>query len=274
MHPERREKLDSVRVDRLGRHPLSVKIYGEPNPPEELMSSIERHGLLQPLIVNVYGHGYQLLAGNTRAEAWYRLWQQKRIKSAWMPCRILHLAPLEAERLVIESNRQREKTAGQKARESAELARIESELAAERMLRGKDNPRRSRRLRSGKTVDIVAEKTGQSNRTVEKQIAIVTKADEGDPVAQEALSKLDRNETSVTAAYREVAPFRRTPEKPRMSDLLRSVRNLECLAETLPGLLADSADKQERSAAIERMRRAIGTLSEAAGTLKKGHLAA
>ncbi len=43
MHPERRQKLETVKCDRLTAHPLSVKIYGKPNPFEELLTSIATH---------------------------------------------------------------------------------------------------------------------------------------------------------------------------------------------------------------------------------------
>src|SRR5487761_1751788 len=125
MHPERRQKLESVKCDNLFAHPLSVKIYGKPKPSKELLDSIVKHGLLQPIIINDYRDGsYEILAGNTRAAAWRMLWEQKRIKSAWIPCRIMHLSPLEGERLIIESNRQRVKTKGMLTRETAALVRI------------------------------------------------------------------------------------------------------------------------------------------------------
>src|SRR5947208_9853441 len=85
MHPERRIKLDSIRVDNLPPHPLSVKMYGKPKPSEELLTSIATVGLLQPLVVNVYDDGsYALVSGSTRAEAWRILLEQGRVKTKWM----------------------------------------------------------------------------------------------------------------------------------------------------------------------------------------------
>ena len=93
MHPERRTVIDSIPVDNLPPHPLSVKIYGKPKPSEELLASIAEVGLLQPLIANNYGDGsYELLVGNTRAEAWRILLKQGKIKTKWIPCRFVRLS--------------------------------------------------------------------------------------------------------------------------------------------------------------------------------------
>ena len=88
-------------------HPLSVRVYGKPRPSQELMESLEKVGMLQPLVVaEREGDGpYEVLAGNTRAAAWRGLWEQKRVESPQMPCRFVRLSSIEAEQLVIESNR-------------------------------------------------------------------------------------------------------------------------------------------------------------------------
>jgi hypothetical protein len=52
MHPERRVTLESVGFDQIAPHPLSLKVYGKPEPTAELLRSIEEIGLLQPLIIN------------------------------------------------------------------------------------------------------------------------------------------------------------------------------------------------------------------------------
>jgi hypothetical protein len=45
MHPERRQKLETVKCDHLAADPLSVKLYGKPNPSKELLDGIVKHGL-------------------------------------------------------------------------------------------------------------------------------------------------------------------------------------------------------------------------------------
>jgi ParB-like chromosome segregation protein Spo0J len=202
MHLERRMKHDSVRYHDIKPHPLCVKVYGKPKPSPELLTSIEKVGMLQPVIVNKTMEGRYLLAGATRREAWEVLYKQGRVKSAWMPCRFVSLPPLEAERIIIESNRQRVKTKAQVAREASELLRIERALGQLRMKAGKPNPRE--KLPTGRARDVVGKVLGVSGKTVEKMAAVAEKADEGIPAARAAMEALDKNEISVDAAFREV----------------------------------------------------------------------
>lgn len=169
------------------------------------------------------------------------LWEQKRIKSKWIPCRILHLPPLEAARLVIESNRQRVKTAGQKARESNELLRIYA---------------LTQDVKSAKAR--IARETKQGFRTVDKQIMIVTEAEARNAVAQKALAELDKNQTSVSAAYREINPQKRAL---RNSPFGSRVATLETLARKLPNDLRDPSNKEFRAEAVMRIRAAVERLT-------------
>lgn len=202
------------------------------------------HGLLQPIIINDYRDGsYEILAGNTRAVAWQMLWGQGRIKSAWIPSRIMHLPPLEAERLLIESNRQREKTAGQKTRETHELLRIFSATQSAK-----------------EALQRIARETKQGLRTVKKQAVIATFAgDRRNAVAQTQLKLLDDNKTSVNAAYREVVPQKRTFAN---SPLGQRVRTLDTLAKKLPNDLQDPRNKEFRAEAIKRIGVAVEKLCD------------
>ena len=217
MHPEHR---NSVPCDNLPTHPLSVKIYGKPKPSEELLASIAKVGLLQPLIVNDYGDGsYELLSGSTRAEAWRILLEQGRVTTKWILCRFVHLSPVEAERIVIESNRQRTKTPEMKAREFKELRRIETELAKERMIaaqkndRGKAAKEKLPEQTKGQARDKAAVAVGMSGRTAEKLEAVVDAADKGDTKAQEAVAAVNAGSMSVTRAYQTVAKPKTPPDK-------------------------------------------------------------
>ncbi len=224
MHPERRTVTYSIPVDNLSPHPLSVKIYGKPKPSEELLASIAEVGLLQHLIVNDYGDGSsELLSGSTRAEAWRILLEQGRVKTKWIPCRFVRLSPVEAERIVIESNRQRTKTAEMKAREFKELKRIETELAKERVIAAQNNKTGKAKAAKaakeklpeqvkGQARDKAAAAVGMSGRTAEKLEAVVDAADKGDTKAQEALAAVNLGDLSVSRAYKTVvAP--KNPEK-------------------------------------------------------------
>ena len=216
MHPERRVTLDSIRCDNLPPHPLSVKIYGKPKPSEELLTSIEKVGLLQPLIVNDYGDGsYELLSGNTRAEAWRILHKQGKVKSVWISCRFVQLSSVEAERLIIESNRQRTKTPEMKAREFKELKRIETELAKERQAtlnNKKTASGQSAVSDKGEAAAKAAVAVGMGANTAKKLEAVVDEADKGNMKAQKALKEVNAGNLSVSGAYRAVAKPK-DPEK-------------------------------------------------------------
>jgi ParB-like chromosome segregation protein Spo0J len=258
MHPERRIKLHSIRCDDLPPHPLSVKIYGTPKPTPELLRSIENVGLLQPLIVNDYGDGsHELLVGNTRAEAWRMLLKQKKISTVWISCRLVTLSPLEAERFVIESNRQRVKTAEQKGREFKELKRIEAAIAKEK---------ESERKQQAKTTSAnlpkstptpaptskhdsrakAAEAVGLKPRTADKLEKIVDAKDAGDVKAAAALAEIEvKKGRGVDAAYRAVIQ----PQPPKDPELVqaqkKSAQELQALLRT-NGLDADiSRSKSE-----------------------------
>lgn len=115
---------------------------------------------------------------------------------------------LEAERFLIESNRQRVKTKAQRLREFKRLKEIEEVLAKERKREGAraaGSGKDSAKLRtpSGRAVEKAASTAGLKPRTAEKGLAVLNKADAGDPKAKELLESIDKNEISVHHAYRE-----------------------------------------------------------------------
>jgi len=207
MHPERRVTLDCIRYDSVIAHPLSEKVYGKPKPTAALLSSIEKAGILQALIVNETTDGkFELQVGNTRREAWRLLYEQKRVKSQWIPCKFVQLAPMEAEQMVLESNLQRVKTKEQEAREYREKLRIETWLAKQRL-----SPRARLPQVKGKARDLAAKGLTMSAHTVEKLASVVEAADHGDKTARAALKDVNAG-GSVSAAYRAVNPPKNTEE--------------------------------------------------------------
>ena len=86
-------------VSEFTPHPLSEKVYGSPTPDKELIESIEKVGILQPIIVD---RKKQILAGHRR-------WQACKIIAERRPdkdFRILALtfggSDFQAEQLIIE----------------------------------------------------------------------------------------------------------------------------------------------------------------------------
>jgi len=121
--------------------------------------------------------------------------------------------PLEAERILIESNRQREKTASERMHEADNLTRIFAEEARRRMVAGKA-PDPPATLGEGtrherETVTQVAEAIGMKPRTYAKvKYAHDTANDTTVPepiraVAQQQMAALDADETMPNAAYRQ-----------------------------------------------------------------------
>jgi len=195
-------------VKELRPHPLNEKVYGSPKPDRKLIESIEKVGILQPIVID---RDKRILAGHRRWEACTTIAQGRPDKDFRIPATIFGGSDFQAEQLIVESNRQRVKTPEQKAREFRELKRIEAALAKERMLATQNNKaaRAAKgnfpELVKGQARDKAAEAVGMSSRTAEKLSAIVQKADGGDSEARAALDAVNEDRMSVDAAYRKVA---------------------------------------------------------------------
>jgi DNA (cytosine-5)-methyltransferase 1 len=188
-------------VNELKPHPLNEKVYGSPKPDKKLIESIEKVGILQPIVID---QNKQILAGHRRWEACTTIAERRPNKDFRIPATIFSGSDFQAEQLIIESNRQRVKTPEQKAREFKELRRIESALAKERMLAGrKIDP--GKNFSKGRAEDNAAAALGMSRPTAKKLESIVQKADSGDSEARAALDAVNENKMSVDAAYRKVA---------------------------------------------------------------------
>lgn len=118
---------------KLKNHPLNIKLYGGKPPKPEFIASVKKHGILEPLLINVDD---VVIAGHTRKDA-SRIAGLKEV-----PVIVLRdvLDPLDQEELLIISNRQREKDNETLAREAARLATIEEERAAARLKQTQAKP--------------------------------------------------------------------------------------------------------------------------------------
>lgn len=103
-----------VDVDSIKENPLNVAVYGsiEPSDIDTLTASIKSLGLLQPLIIN---KEYTLISGHRRLACLREL----KIKKA--QCIVKDIEDDEAIVFIIESNRQRVKTARQQLNEAKYL---------------------------------------------------------------------------------------------------------------------------------------------------------
>jgi hypothetical protein len=103
---------------------------------------------------------------------------------------------LEAERFLIESNRQRAKAKVQRLREYKKPKEIEAKLAAERqkeqLRRGKESPVPKNFSERGESGTRAAKMVGLSRPTAEKGLAVLNRAEAGDEKAMHAIEALER----------------------------------------------------------------------------------
>lgn len=188
------------KVDELKPHSLNAEIYGdlELEYVKDLIESIRRHGIKEPLVVKPDG---TIISGHRRWQAAMALGIKE------VPCRLESYAnPLDEQEALIEYNRQREKTFSQKIAEAKKLEAIERERALKRMLAGKPiQPSGNISGGSkGDTRDIIAKKIGfGSGKTYEKVVKIWNAATQGDTEAKALLEQLDKQEITPHKAYNE-----------------------------------------------------------------------
>jgi ParB/RepB/Spo0J family partition protein len=189
-----------VQMSNLKPHPLNAQVYGD-SYDADLAESIKKHGILTPLLVTMDN---VIISGHRR-------WNAARdLGLAEVPVITSDLTDeMDIEEAVLVSNKQRQKTNEQIAREFQELKKIEEEKAKKRQATstGGSNPQLVVNLpqaEKGKSRDLAAEKLGVSGRTAEKAAKVVAKVDElraegKKKEAQELLSTL--NEENVNKAY-------------------------------------------------------------------------
>jgi ParB-like chromosome segregation protein Spo0J len=201
----------------LSPHPLNVTLYGsrsrETDELKELRDSVGTLGVLEPIVISRYELGGEtanwILSGHRRWQA------AKDCRLEHVPVRAVHLDGLEAERFLIEANRQRIKTKEQLTREYSALKRIETELAKQRQGHRSDIQANLPESSKGQARDKAAQAVGFKPKTAEKMEKIVKKADSGDAAARKALDDVNTGKKSVDRAHVEVIEPPRTKDKPR-----------------------------------------------------------
>jgi ParB-like chromosome segregation protein Spo0J len=123
-----------------------------------------------------------------------------------IPVTVFRGSEIEAERIVIESNRQRLKTAAILAREAAALLRIEAALAAERSKKGKP----CRKSAKGRASTRVALQLGIGREKVEQAAVLVAQAEAGNPTALRQMRRLETGTATINSAYVALAKSSRT----------------------------------------------------------------
>lgn len=199
----------------LQAHPLNARIYDAERDDSDFRRGISERGIINPLVIDQYD---TILSGHRRWRAACALALDS------VPVIVREIDdPLEAEIILIESNRQREKTASDIMREAERLRDIEREKARKRMLAGKAaDPVPHVAQGKGKTRDKVAEQVGRKRgtlaniETVWKAATDETKPPEVRAVAQQQMAALDA---------KQVAP-RKAADTVRAAEVREKVRAL------------------------------------------------
>jgi len=193
--------------DQLRPHPLNEAIYGREDD-AEMQASIKHLGVLTPLLVDENGTIY---SGHRRHRA------ALAIGLSIVPV-IVHETPtpLDGERLLLESNKQRIKTASQVVAEGKALERIIAEEAKERQKRKPLDSvvpilAQQKAVQMRKTRTQVAEGVGMKPSTYAnlEKVYDIAKGDQPAPaevqeVAKEQMAKLDAGQTTIHAAEQKV----------------------------------------------------------------------
>jgi ParB-like chromosome segregation protein Spo0J len=198
-------------------HPINSSIYRD-NFDDELVESVKQNGVLSPIVVCRHpGGSYVCLSGHRRRQA------AKLAGLTEVPCLLYRedLPEWQQVLIIVESNRQREKTTEMLARETEALAKAKEQQAAARKKAGKKASddlglNLATGSEKGRAIVQAAEQTGIGSRmTAEKAIDVVHKIDELEAAGQtEEAEELREtlNEKSVSAAHRKAKQPEPEPE--------------------------------------------------------------
>lgn len=189
------------RVDTLQPNPLNDRTYGDRADLEDsFLDSIEQNGIREPLVITPVN---LLISGHRRWEA------AKELGLETVPVNIREYdTDIDRKEAFIDFNRQREKTFSQRMREAEVLHEIESARARQRQGQRTDlweNVPEGGEPEFARTRDVVAEKIKiGSGKTYDYARTVWEAAKDGDPVAINQVDKLDRDNQSISGAYKMV----------------------------------------------------------------------
>jgi len=226
----------------LKPHPLSTRLYGVIDPLEisgwqadmpargsviqrmdttDLLESIDRCGILMPLVINEDGI---IISGSRRWKA------ALQVGLTSVPVEVRSFKnEIEEKQAILDYNQNREKTFSQKMREAELLEEIVGRRAKRRMLAGRRNPTLifgeggSAKRHHRETDAIVGAQVRMGKDTLRKGKKIWNKAKQGDWKAAESIEALDEGATSVNAAYTTLRKYENSLDKPKLSRQLEPV---------------------------------------------------
>ncbi|MGI0081048.1 MAG: DNA methyltransferase [Nitrososphaerales archaeon] len=204
MRVEQEKASAELSTSSLRVHKLNEEIYGKENLSQDFLDSIQKFGLIQPIVVSRLSGS--IVSGSRRFSACMQL-------GIYIPSRRAEVIyrdfkdELEEEEFLIEANKQRDKTATQIWNEAKALQRIYAERAKQNQRQhGSTAPGRGKSLlfnlnNSVHTQKTVAEKTGLSQGSFAKLEQVGKAADSGNPRAKELLRELDEKKRTIGSAY-------------------------------------------------------------------------
>ncbi|MFB6187717.1 MAG: Spo0J and IME4 domain-containing protein, partial [Halobacteriaceae archaeon] len=226
---------DIIHLDphELSTHSANIEIYQNRDLPEEFLRSIDEYGILEPVVVT---ESQTIISGHRRVKA------ARQLAIDNIPCRVASYESRSEEVLaLIDYNRQREKTAGEKLREAQRYMSAQRHRSLENQQEGgrlggktsanNDSGKGSSNLTNAST-DIraeAAEKTGVSSGTISKGMTVLDAAEGTEKVgervqkvAQQEMHQLDDDEQSVHGAEQNVRAAKSLNEFLRSSDEIES----------------------------------------------------
>lgn len=265
-------------------HPDQVAIYGEGTPAEddELVRSIERTDHIEVVTVTFNTPDLAdgtIISGHRRARA------ARRLGRAVLVERVKYASRAHADQAHILLNKQRDKDQKTRTLEAAALARIEGELARQRMALGggdrKSSAARSGSARralpdeTGRASEKVAEKLGEGATTVETRLKLFALALEQSPDNPSDAPVMKELETakSVGEVARKHGVGRsggkpKTAPKPRTEPTRPAVKTrAPQAAAAKPKADAAAARRRERAVRAESFLREMRGLLQRAGEL-------
>ncbi len=209
------ERIIEIEIERLRdfkNHPFRIKADDQMR---DLMESIERYGILTPLIVRPLPEGvYEIVSGHRRKHAAKQLGYRK------VPVIIRVLSDEEAIISMVDSNLQRVVI-----RPSEKAFAIKMKYEVMKQSPGRKKGSREGQKRKGiRTVQILGKETGESPKQIQRYLRITN-------LVPELLEKLDEGELSFTPAV-EVSSLK-TSEQENLSEAMQFVQSSPSLSQAL-----------------------------------------
>ena len=241
-------------INSLVPHPLNDKLYGD-EPDEELLQSLHEFGILNPIIVAADGE--TIVSGHRR---WAGM---KKLGKLTVPIQIRPdlVDDASIRKALIHSNRQRDKTVIQKAREGKELTRIyKDDTTRQGGKRGNVTPFEieGQEFSGGRGRDAIADYVGMSDKSLRKSMEVVDVIDDlrANGKATEARELEHTLNENVTAAHRRATKRSEPSNRPKEVDQQYDDRTPEeAAAEGLAGM----------ALSIRNFRKQIGEYGQQVG---------